>query len=421
MGLDTVKLRSPFVNDGIATFLEHQSILRQGIDLGSGEILYEITTGELDGSWDSRVSFRVMRSDWIDQGAGIRQVDCEPYIVVEASLHKFFYGQNVYGGPTDFQIRIALFIDLLGDLLGADQDMLPSAGLWQVRRVDWAEVYRLSPAAIADFFRGISHCKFPRRSAKSAKYGVNAVYFPGAHTTLKLYHKGPEFKEHDRSRLRHSLTVYSNKQQGDERPTDHDRSDPRPGLQDSLHRNIHQWVDKKMIALQRLADNRLRVEVEIHSDKLSYDFQGRFPLVSEVTDDYLKKVHDTEVFKLLREGKTEMETVRNHDAVKARLNQLYGRRSANALFSFWLQLAVRGEDMIRVEYSRSRFYLNRKKLVDAAVSWLSSDVFIVANDSALPRDFRPLRDDKRLCFKPVSNNSVFNFCPVAWGQLKAAA
>lgn len=413
MGIDTVKLRSPTINEGIAHFLEHQCILRSGLDLASGEILYEITTGELEGSWDSRVSFRVMREDWVSINNRVEQVDCEPYIMVEASLHKFFYGQNVYGQIEGFQERCEVFIDLMGDLLGADQDLMPSAAKWQVRRVDWAEVYGLTPAAITEFFRGISQCKFPRRSAKSAKYGTNAVYFPGAFTTLKLYHKGPEFKEHDRSRIRRTLTKYALAQIGDARHG--------IGLKCVADSSLDRWVEKKVKSLQRLADNRLRVEVEIHSDKLSYDFEGRFPTVEEITDDYLKNIHDAEVFKLLREGKTEMETVRTHDQVKSRLNGTYGTRSANSLFCFWMQMAARGEEVSRMEYGRTQFYQNRKRLVEAGVSWLSSDVFIVPQDTALPRGFSPMRNDSRLCRLPVSNSSVFNYCPVEWGALRAAA
>ncbi|MCX7180912.1 MAG: replication protein, partial [Proteobacteria bacterium] len=113
--------------------------------------------------------------------------------------------------------------------------------------------------------------------------------------------------------------------------------------------------------------------------------------------------------------------VRTHDQVKGRLNSMYGKRSANGLFSFWLRMATRGEDVMRDEVSRSRFYVNRKKLVDAGVSWLASNVIIIANDAALPRDFTPMRTNVRLCRTPVSSNSLFNHCPVEWGQLRAAA
>lgn len=425
MGIDTVKLRSPFIDETLAQFLESHSILRQGIDLSTGEILYELTTGNLDGSYDSRVSFRVMREDHIldKNGRPVLQPS-KPYIVTEASFHKFFYGQNVYGNPTGFQSLCVRFVDVLGSLFDNDPSLLPSATRWQVRRVDWAEVYRLSSLAIPEFFRGISHCKFPRRSAKSAKYGTNAVYFPGSTTTVKLYHKGPEFAVHDKNRIKQALIkkVFEETKH----LCQYDDGTKKSNASEQYEKNFRK-VDKKLKALQRLADNRLRVEVEILADKLSADFtpphaeKARFPLVSEITDEYLKQIHDSEIFKLLKEGKTDMETVRTADKVLARLNAMYGKRSANPLNHFWSVLAGRGEDIARSQYSESQFYANRKKLVDAGISWHSSNIFILEQDTALPKDFTPIRSNSRICLNPVRQNSMFNACPsYQYQELKAA-
>lgn len=116
-----------------------------------------------------------------------------------------------------------------------------------------------------------------------------------------------------------------------------------------------------------------------------------------------------------------METVRTNDQVVARLNRLYGKRTANSLYSFWTQMTTRGEEVVSAQYGKSQFYVNRKKLVLAGVSWLGSDIVVIANETALPRDFVPLRTDFRLCRAPIANASVFNHCPVQWGQLRAAA
>ena len=97
MGIDTVKLRSPSLDEMTARFLEEQLILKTGIRLLDNEVLYEITAGELEGSWDSRVSFRVMREDWVNVNGRVGLVACDPFFLVECSLHKFRHGQNVFG------------------------------------------------------------------------------------------------------------------------------------------------------------------------------------------------------------------------------------------------------------------------------------------------------------------------------------
>lgn len=412
MGLDTCKYRSPKIASDLASYLEQQCIQKSGIHLGSGEVLYEFTSGELLGSWDSRISFRILREEWISNGKGIQQIPCQPYIEVEASLHKFFAGQNIYGAPTGFQMTSFWFLKQVFKQLGVNisdhkQDheksaRLPSFWDWQVCRIDVAEVYQLVPAAIGEFFRSINHCKFPRRSTKAAKYGINAVYFPGSYTTLKLYHKGPEFKEHDKLRIKNSLMLYIKEQMEKDNFLNADH-------ECEVYRRWLAWRDKKLAALQRLADNRLRVEVEIHADKLQHDFEylKRLPKISEITDQYINKIHDAEVFKLLREGKTDMETVRTYDKVKARLNALYTSRSANTLFAFYTQMSLRGEDAVRVEYSKAQFYSNRKKLVDAAVSWHSTDMYLVPQETALPDGFAPVRGNLRLCTAPMRQRSVF--------------
>lgn len=409
MGIDTVKLHSPYIDHGLADQLEKLSIQKTGLELSTGEILYEFTTGSLDGSYDSRISFRVMREEYRNRNGRPELFPSPPYLIVEASLHKFFFGQNIFGDTTGFRFLCWRFIDALGSLLADDPELLPRPDLWTVHRVDWAEVYTLTPNAIGEYFQGMSNTSFPRRSLKTSKYGRNAMYFPGTTTTLKLYHKGPEFKEHDQARIRHALTKYRFAQF----PTSCDAN------------SNYTWVNRKLAALQRLADNRLRVECEIHSKKFLADFEERHPLVSEVTDDYLKSVHDREIKRLLKEGKTDMETVRTHNTVKARLNAMYTKRSANTLFAFWMQMSARGEEITKHEYSEAQYYKNRSKLMNAAVSWNGTDVVILPDqETALPRDFFPIRTDSRLCVSRVRPGTVFDLCPTLYreiSQLKQAA
>lgn len=420
MAIDTVKLRSPTIDAGTASFLEKQSILKQGIDCASGELLYEFTCGTLEGSWDSRISFKVERNDWFVLNGRLEYLPCDPFVTIEASFHKFFYGQNIFGNPCGFGERCRLFVNMVGEMLAGDsfhEDLHKGMGLfadasrWQVRRVDWAEMYRLTPAAQVEFFQGLERCRFPRRKAKRAIYD-SAVHFPGKFTTVRIYGKGQEFRAHEYPRMRRALTA---KLMGEM------RASKVEGLKVIWDEQASKYVERQIKALQRLANNRLRAEVQINADKLHHDFGGRYPTVNEITDDYLIGIFEHEMFKLLREGKSEMDTVRTCNEVYGRLVDVYGNRKAKALHSFWVTLSGQGEDVVRTRYSKAQFYRSRSALVDAGVSWLGSDVFIVPQDTALPRDFAPLRADPRRCVGAVAANSIFNFCPVESYQFKQAA
>jgi II/X family phage/plasmid replication protein len=407
MGIDTVTLRSPSLPDDLADYLERQSIMKQGIDLFSGEELWSITTGELDGSYDSRISFRVMREDFVCDRNGTPQLQpCPPYIRVEASWPKVFHGQNVYGTIDNFQDSAEWFVDVLQRLFGLADDALPYAKHWEVRRVDWAEMFDLPRSAVGDFFRCFSACKFPRR--KATKYGDHAMHFPGSTTTVRLYHKGPEFKEHDQARLKQSFLKYF-RERFDAMPLD----------------SIYSLVNQKIKALQRLADRRLRCEVQINARKLQDDFaeqlllegQGRkYPKVSEITDEYLTNIYTKEMQKLLKEGKSEMDTVRNNDTVQDRLISVYGRRASTALMSFWMHLSGLGEERTISTYSKATYYRHRKKLMDAGVSWHNSNIYILPPQSLLPVDFQPLRTSARICQFPIRHSSVLNLCPTEYQE-----
>lgn len=385
MAYDTVRLRSPYLGNTVVERIKRQCLLRSGLDCASGEILYELFTGELLGSWDSRISVIPKNEEWVVNKNGRPElVPCDPYILIEASVHKIAHGHNVYGGPTNFLHACRDFVGLVEDLLETD---LPPADWWTVHRVDVASVYRLSKAACKEFFDGLQLMSFPRRKKGAAKYAM-AVYFAGKTTTVKFYHKGTEFQVHDRGRLRGFFAQVFKHRHG------HDEERSRV------------LAERKLAALQRLADSRLRAEVEVHSDKLQYDF-GKHPRVDEVTDAYLEGVFDTEIEKLLREGKQAMATVRESRAVLHRLKGVYGDALGMRLYGFWGSLTTLGDEVTREHFAKATFYRCRKQLEDAGVSWRGTDVHVIANYAVLPHDFSPVRTDPRLCHLPARNREEF--------------
>ena len=398
MAYDTIKLRSPYLDRKSVAAIEQQLVLRSGVDMSSGEVLYELFSGELLGSWDARISVVPKYEEYIVNKNGRPELHpCEPYLLIEASVHKVFCGHNVYGGPTDFQQCCSDFVVLVEELLNTE---LPPAKFWTVHRVDVALVYRLPKTACKEFFDGIQLMSFPRRKKGSAKYAM-AVYFAGKTTTVKFYHKGTEFAVHERSRLRNFFVRKFADIYGEWVNDGESKEKWVPDYEGNRER-----AERKLKAFQRLADNRLRAEVEIHSDKLQYDFEKN-PTVAEVTDAYLQHVYDTEVEKLLREGKQAMDTVRESRAVLRRLKAMYGDSTGARLYGFWSSLCTLGDEVTREQFAKTVFYRNRKQLEDAGVSWRGTDVVVVANGGALPADFSPVRTDKRLCFLPARNRDEY--------------
>ncbi len=389
--LDTVKLKSPPLGEDQAAEIERECLRRSAVHMGTGELVYELTSGSLEGSWDSRVSVRVLRSEWVyvepekrvtvDEtehrykamwrmtGDGWQRrarkgrdrrvaevkpgysvlVLCEPYVVVEGSIHKAMMGHNVYGGPEDWLSAVRWFIF---ELIDRHQLMLPlPADRWEVRRADWAECYELPDfAAVEEYVWGLNSAQYPRRSV--ARYGQESIFAPGRTTALKAYHKGLEFAKHDSRRLSCHL--------------------PARDLEELQHR----------------ANRILRWETSVKAKKLDADHSGK-PLVSEISTEYLRKLHYREVRRLVREGEAEVKTVRKQKDVRDRLLQVYDQRKAGLLLGTWHQLVTLGEKETRRHIPPRTYYRHKKQLIEAGVTWVGSDVLVVPKASSLPADFSP--------------------------------
>lgn len=389
MGLDTVRFKTPYMERAIVDRVRAKGESYQKICNETGERTWEITRTNLRGSFDSRIMVKPMYEDYTKSKGGKPELhQSPPYLIIECSVAKAFHGQNVYGVIEDFQDASERLKVLLQMLLEVP---LPPAAHWVVQRVDWAENFQLPFQAVQEFFEGIYHVAFPRR--KVQKYSNESIFVPGTTTTIKLYHKGPEFQQNDRKRL---YVVLRSQYQKD-----------RP--KDAPPEWASNKASRKLTALQRLANNRLRAEVEIHADKLDDDF-GHKPKVSEITTGYLQAVFDKEIHRLLREGNGAIQIVRTSLAVRDRLEAYYSQELAGRLHGFWLNLATHGEDDTKKRQTRPTFYRQRKQLVDAGVSWLASDRQLIERQGQLlPTDFTPVRANPRRCKCLVREIPAFNY------------
>lgn len=427
--IDTVRLRSPYLSDEQACLVEQQLKLRMAVDLKTGDKLYEITSDELQGSFDNRIMVRLCheelaevkpdlvsfdksppfpddylqhpsaqirqaRQEQVDalerfsrnldrQGPAVKMMHdrerqhrdterrrplmmnrpCQPYLIVEGSVHKAMIGHNITGGPLSFQPAALWFVNLVAQLLWVT---LPHGAEWFVERVDVTECYKLPYEAIEDFIGSLNRVEYPRRKRRS--YGLESLQFGGTTTAFSLYHKGPEFAKHDGRKLRGHLS-----------PSD-------------LH------------DLQLLANGIMRMEVSVKGRKLRADAKagvsglpntrdGEKLRVVQVTDAYLWRVHDQEVARVIREGQKGVETVRTEQEVSRRLFAKYHTQLAGSLYGLWVRLSSHGEKEVRKTMPPRTFYRQRAQLVKAGCSWAGTD--IVIKHSSIPVGFSMRRTDPR--------------------------
>lgn len=353
MAFDTIGIRSPFLDESQALAIEKECVKRQGIDLKTGEQVYSITTGSLQGSHDSRISVRVEREQWTSDGKSLRKTETAPYVYIEGSVHKAMMGHNCWGGPTEFNSSVDWMVGLVESLI---EKKMPPAMEWFVRRADVAECYELdSYEACQEWFRGLNNAEYPRRQVQ--RYGLTGLYAPGVSTCIKFYHKGPEFWKHDRRRLKKFLK------------------------------------ESQICEIQERANRIIRVEVEVKTKKIEYNY-GKLPEIDFVDEDYFEKVHDEEVKRILREGEKSMEIVRSMSNVENRLYQVYDDKLAYVLMGSWYVLSMMGEKKLKERLKKTTFYRHIQLLKEAGVSWLGTDIK-VEELNLVPNDFVPLRNDIR--------------------------
>jgi II/X family phage/plasmid replication protein len=387
LAVDTVRLRSCYISEELAVKIENESFQRMGVDLKTMTLAYTITTGELTGSYDNRISIMVKRKEWstfnpkglnaqINTRVKKKTIlsDSRPYIEIEASVHKLFMGHNIYGGTENFKLCCKYLIHTIEQLLEIE---LPYFADWTVKRIDFAYVFNLmSMEAVNEFFYLMKNSYYPRRSTST--FGLTGLQFNASTSVVKFYHKGTEFRIHDFKLLKKKYT------------------------------------EEQLFELLTLASGLLRVEIELKSRKLKYDFEkgqlndkgefiqryGHEPFVKDITEEYLQNAYEVEVNRIMKEGKKKGDITRDSMEVEKLLYSLFDNNKASILFSAWLKIINFGLQKYKDQASKATYYRHLKDLKEAGISInLNNDVnayeITKSVESLLPRDFQPLRDDDR--------------------------
>lgn len=333
---DTIRLRSPYISNELYNKINYFCMKKQGINLSTGELMYQIVTGELSGSWDSRISIQCRDYDFDKSGIKVKSY---PYLVIEGSTHKLKFGHNIYGGFESFKDAVYFLISTIEKILCLK---LPCFYLWEVRRIDISQNFYIGQENVIKWFYSNQFNDYQRRSVN--RYENTGIYISGTTTTLKFYSKGDEFKRHDYKRIK--------------------------AFKSDLEAN----------RLYNIAKDILRCEVEIKNKKLKYELCKDIIRVCDVDDNLVFNIFDEEVKRFLREGESMYLVINETMKVKERLFSELSSELAKNVFSTWTMLSTFGYKKTKENISKATFYRHVKILKDLGITWYNSDISIVRSE-----------------------------------------
>ena len=162
---------------------------------------------------------------------------------------------------------------------------------------------------------------------------VAQVYiFLGTTTTLKIYNKYLEFKQHDLKRFKNNN-------------------------------------DFDLLNYLNIIQGFLRFEVEIKKKKLESLFNNKYIRIRNLNYNELRRIWSDEFMKLLKFYDCELKIVRDRFKVRERLYLLYSERKAKNLYSFYCSLIVDGVDLVKNQINYYSFYRNIKFLKEAGIDF----------------------------------------------------
>lgn len=349
--IDTIRLQSPAISKKLFEILKSKSIEKIALDNENDIVVYTFTSNDLVGSYDNKIMIQVRdqclkRFFSLDQGKYLTEnFPCDPYLVVELSIHKFFRGHNIDEG---FQMLQPLVKKLMLFFSKIFHSLFPDYREWQILRLDYAETFKIDN--IENYFKYLNNCTYSRR--KISRYDT-AIFIPGITTSVRIYSKEHEFKNHDLKKLKNNLNF-------------------------------------DIIGLSNRAKNLLRCEVQINKRKIISLNGGEIMLVKNYNLKVIQGCYENEVLKLFQ-LKEHNRKYNDAKEVNLYLFNNYDRQLASTYFSTYTSLCVFGKDVTRLNMSDSTFYRHMKFFKESGISFTNSDLKIVSDENVY-KDFVPTLD-----------------------------
>jgi II/X family phage/plasmid replication protein len=365
--IDTLWLQIPKQPERYISIIREKMKYFSCLDKDTGELIYEFSTGKVEGTHDSTLNIKINRDNTIK---------------LYGSVHKIIMGNNIAYGSDNILLLANVMKKLLQQKFGFK---LPDVITWEVKQIDYTLTFDLKDDKfVAEYINSYKEVTYPRRE-NIQFYKDRSFYVPGTTTTIKLYNKYREFIRHDKNKLSKILS--------------NEKINQLLNLSNGMLRIEVAVKSKKLKEVFPNTVYRKTVEKQYAKAKKIYgigsqelesferDFRRNIVTLQDIKMNKIKKVWESEVFKLTRENRKDI--VNKSNLVIERLHDEYGNRSANSLYGFWILLSTKGEEHAKKIYTgkdnkvTTTFYRNRKKLVNAGISWRETDVIIVNKDNVV--------------------------------------
>lgn len=305
--IDTLKIYAE-IDDITYNKIKDSSIVKSAVNRETGEELYNIINGHLEGSYSSSLSVRVSCS------SKYRLCSTGFIIEIEGSYHKIKLGYNSHHGFYNLQQIVQNLINIVNSYYGI---VLPKIDLWYLNRCDIAVCFDLkNQINVCQYINNLSCCNYSRRKVKF--YSNEALYVSGTTTTIKIYNKLLEFKKHDMKKFVNT--------------------------------------DFDLVNYMSTISGFIRFECEIKKKMLEKLFNVKHIKIIDVNYDFLKKVWSEEFMKLLKFLNNDLDIVFDRVDVFDRLKKYYSNTRAINLYNFYLMCKSDGVDVVKKKLSKSTFY-----------------------------------------------------------------
>lgn len=344
--IDTIKIYTQIDKTLYKKILYFQNIMSK-FNESTGELFYKITSDDLKGSYDSNIHVAV------GSGAKYNFIDSY-YCEIECSPHKVFKGHNAFDGfcsLTYIAMEIVLLVEKAYNI------ELPDIEQWFCCRADITKVFDLKTQEVVNkYIESLKYLSYGRRKKEFYNGGI---YFPGTHTTVKIYNKLAEFEKHDRKKLL-------------------------------------KFADFNVFEFETKIQGYIRFECEVKSKKLKNTFGKKQVKVIDIDYKILEKIWCEEFMKVLKfedlKDKNINKRVKTKNDVIKRLKTIYpdSPKKVNLLYSFFMLILNDGYDIVKTYTSKPTFYRNIKLLKKAGIDFSQSnfdDIAVVNFDSMI--DFDP--------------------------------